>query len=368
MIQHSSLLEIKAEFSFETQLLWVETLSSAAPYCITPEQDKSRCHCDNYYTENEPFSFPFFPSRGGAGEINVRVPCSRAPHKSPLWKAGQPHSAPREESGYCSARAQVRHRERLRRNPNACAVGQAAATAGADKGLQVSSPPGSRELCFRFLHHTRITMHFVTYEMEILRSSSPPPLPFCTCGEGISCWTKLGGSISPSTIPSRTEQSFRRPLTSILLLDFKAKLRALFRPNSLGLQIYLTSGSARGDPGPLCHCHGENASSPSTHLPWETKGQGSQREIYGLPLLKDFSRWLSNGGFFFQVKEERRKEGEVGRWVRARPQVTLLTASTSGRKTSKQPGCYSLSSCDGSRCQAQQCAQSQPRLCTLSSY
>lgn len=167
--------------------------------------------------------------------------------------------------------------------------------------------------------------------MEIL--SSPPSLPFCTCGEGISCWTKLGGSISPSTIPSRTEQSFCRPLTSILLLDFKAKLRALFRPNSLGLQIYLTSGSARGDPGPLCHCHGENASSPSTHLPWETKGQGSQREIYGLPLLKDFSRWLSNGGFFFRVKEERRKEGEVGRWVRARPQVTLLTASTSGRKT-----------------------------------
>lgn len=47
----------------------------------------------------------------------------------------------------------------------------------------------------------------------------------------------------------------------------------------------------------------------------------------------------------------------------------LLTAFLSGRRTSKQPGCYSLSSCDSSRsCQAQQCAQSQPRLCTPSLY
>lgn len=29
---NTSLQEIKAEFSFETQLLWVETLPSAAPY------------------------------------------------------------------------------------------------------------------------------------------------------------------------------------------------------------------------------------------------------------------------------------------------------------------------------------------------
>lgn len=47
----------------------------------------------------------------------------------------------------------------------------------------------------------------------------------------------------------------------------------------------------------------------------------------------------------------------------------LLTACPLGRRTSKWPGCYSLSSLDGSgRCQAQQCAQSQPRLCTPSSY
>lgn len=245
-----------------------------------------------------------FPSQ--AGEINVRVPCSRAPHKSPLWKAGQPHSAPRDESGYCSA--QVRRGERLRRDPRACAAGRAAAIAGADKRLQVSSPPGSRELCFRALHHFRTTMHLVMHEIEIPRSSSPPAhvVGVSVARQG---WEV---SISPSAIPSRTEQSFCSPPTSIILLDLKAKLRAPFHLNSPGLQIYITSGSARGDPSPLCHCHGENASSPSTHLPWETKGQGSQGEIYGLPLLKDFSRWVSNGRFFFQVKQERKREGEVG--------------------------------------------------------
>lgn len=54
---------------------------------------------------------------------------------------------------------------------------------------------------------------------------------------------------------------------------------------------------------------------------------GSQREIYGLPLLKDFSRWVSNTGFFnffFQVKRERRRKGEEGTWVRAKLQVTFF--------------------------------------------
>lgn len=42
----------------------------------------------------------------------------------------------------------------------------------------------------------------------------------------------------------------------------------------------------------------------------------------------------------------------------------LLTASALGRRTSKQPGCYAPSSCDGSR----RCESHQPRLRTLSSY
>lgn len=162
---NTSLLEIKAEFSFETQLLWVKTLPSAAPHCITPEQDKSRCHCDNYFRGLKTSSFP-----SQAGEINVR-----APHKSPLWKAGQPRCAPREERGYCSG--QVNHGERLCRDPRVCAAGRAAATAGSDKGLQLSSPPASREWCFRALHHLRTTGHIVMREMETPRSSSPPPLP-----------------------------------------------------------------------------------------------------------------------------------------------------------------------------------------------
>lgn len=85
----TSLLEIKAEFSFKTCLLWVDASPGAASYCITPDQDKASCHCHNCYsafTKSEPFSFLSFPSRGGAEAIGVSVPCSRAPHKSPLWK------------------------------------------------------------------------------------------------------------------------------------------------------------------------------------------------------------------------------------------------------------------------------------------
>lgn len=230
----------------------------------------------------------------------------------PAGKQGSPTQLPGKKAGIVQP-GPGSHRERLHRASRVSAVGQAAATASPDKGLQVSSPPPRLQRIV--LPSLASLQNHAMYGMEIPRSGSPPPLPSCACG---------GGSISPSSVPSRTEKSFRSPPTSILLLDFKAKFRAPFHPYSLGLQIYITSGSARGDPGPLCHCHGENASSPSTHLPWDTKGQGSQREIYGLPLLKDFSRWVSNGRFFFQVRGERRREGELGRWVRARPQVTLF--------------------------------------------
>lgn len=141
-----------------------------------------------------------FPSQ--AEEINVRVPCSRAPYKSPFWKAGQPQSARRDESGYCSA--QVRRGERLRREPRACAAGRAAAAAGADKGLQVSSPPGSRELCFRALHHLRTTTHLVMHEMEIPRSSSPPAHVVGVSVAGRS-W---GVSFPPAPSPAGQSKAF----------------------------------------------------------------------------------------------------------------------------------------------------------------
>lgn len=66
----------------------------------------------------------------------------------PFGKAGQPHSAHGEESGYCSASGSGTPRGASELKPKCIAVGWAAATARtaqADKRPQVSSPPGSRE-------------------------------------------------------------------------------------------------------------------------------------------------------------------------------------------------------------------------------
>lgn len=133
----------------------------------------------------------------------------------PSGKQGSPTLLPGKKAGI----VQVHHGERLHRAPRVSAVGQAAATASPDKGLRVSSPPPRLQRIV--LPSLASLQKDAMYGMEIPRSGSPPLLPSCTCG---------GGSISPSAVPSRTEQSFRSPPTSILLLDFKAKLRAPLHP------------------------------------------------------------------------------------------------------------------------------------------
>lgn len=204
---------------------------------LSPTRTKARCHCDNCssaFTENEHFSFPFFPSRGEAEVISV--PHSRVPHKSPLWKgrAARLCSWGRKQVLFSlglrytagSIRAETQTPmlwDRLLRQPGLIK----------DHRFPPCQAPENSASDFYIAWKGNDALYNVSNgNTEVRFTSTTPPARMPGVRVAGRSW---GASVSPSTIPRGTEQSFPSLLASTLLLDFKAKLWAPFPTDSPGL-------------------------------------------------------------------------------------------------------------------------------------